>query len=267
MSSRGAAHALKRRELEGGPEPGPAQAEEKEGREDRKKRQIEAPRAGREQAGEAFNAEGHGVPRCPLPRAIGSQKILEPTAAARGPSPVNVSNLALSLLPDAALVERASDDAEAFRALYERHARYVAGVVFRVLGNDGDVDDVVQETFLDAREILRTLEDPRALRGWLVTIAVRRVHRLLRKRRRRAALFFGFVAFAPKHSDPRDGQKVSDLYEALDSLPAELRVPWTLARIEQLTLPEVAAACEVSLATVKRHIAAAETRIQRRLST
>lgn len=167
---------------------------------------------------------------------------------------------------DGELVARAAgSDEEAFTVLYERHARYVAGVVYRILGSDAEVDDVVQETFLDARAGLGSLADARALRGWLVTIAVRRVHRLLRRRRRRTLLFFGLVETSPRSSDPRDRQPADDLYDVLDRLPPDLRVPWTLARVEELTLPEVAEACDVSLATVKRRIAEAEERIQRRL--
>ena len=48
-------------------------------------------------------------------------------------------------------------------------------------------------------------------------------------------------------------------------MPADLRIPWVLHRVERLSLPETAAACEVSLATVKRRIADAEARIERRL--
>ena len=179
-----------------------------------------------------------------------------------------LANLALPFHTetDAALVARASSDEHAFAALYGRHARYVAGVVYRILGNDADVDDLVQETFLDARAALKSLEDARALRAWLVTITVRRVHRHLKKRRRRALFFFGIAELSARSSDPRDREAVDDLYDALDTLPPDLRVPWSLARIEQLTLPEVAEACEVSLATVKRRIADADERIQRRLA-
>jgi len=153
----------------------------------------------------------------------------------------------------------------AFAALYERHARVVASVVYRLLGSDADVDDVVQETFLDAAAELGRIKNSEAVRSWLITVAVRRVHRLLRKRRRRAFLFSCFAELSARASDPRDRQVVDDLYEALDDLSPDLRVPWTLARIEELTLPEVARACEVSLATVKRRIALAEERLEKRL--
>ena len=53
--------------------------------------------------------------------------------------------------------------------------------------------------------------------------------------------------------------------DALERIPEDLRIPWVLHRVEQLSLPETAEACEISLATVKRRIAEAEERIQRRL--
>jgi RNA polymerase sigma-70 factor (ECF subfamily) len=152
-----------------------------------------------------------------------------------------------------------------FDALYAHHARYVAGVVHRLLGRDGEIDDIVQETFLDAFEGLARLEDPSAVRAWLVTVAVRRTRRFLARRRRRALFAFWVKDFAPHASDPRDRQPVDELYDVLERIPESLRIPWILHRVEQLSLPETAAACEVSLATVKRRIADAEERIARRL--
>jgi RNA polymerase sigma-70 factor (ECF subfamily) len=152
-----------------------------------------------------------------------------------------------------------------FEALYAKHSRYVAGVVHRLMGQDGEVDDIVQETFVDAIEGLERLRDPSAVRAWLVTVAVRRARRVLASRRRRMMFAFWTVDFAPRASDPRDRAPVDELYDALARVPADLRIPWVLHRVERLSLPETAAACEVSLATVKRRIADAEERIERRL--
>jgi len=177
-----------------------------------------------------------------------------------------VATLTLSpneALADADLALRARSDEAAFGALYERHAPYVARVAYRLLGGDADVDDVVQETFLDAANAIGDLCDPSAVRAWLVAIAVRRVHKVLAKRRRRA-LFSIFATEAI--AQPSDPRIADELYDALDRIPAELRVPWLLSRVEQLTLPETARACGVSLATVKRRIADAEARLKRRLA-
>jgi RNA polymerase sigma-70 factor (ECF subfamily) len=159
----------------------------------------------------------------------------------------------------------AATGANGFAALYAAHARYIAGVVHRILGGaDSEVDDLVQETFIDAIEGIGNLHEPLAARAWLVTVAVRHARRVLGRRRRRA--FFAFLAkdYAPRASDPRDRQPVDDLYDALERLPTDLRIPWVLHRIEQLNLPETATACEVSLATVKRRIAEAEQRLEGR---
>jgi RNA polymerase sigma-70 factor (ECF subfamily) len=168
-------------------------------------------------------------------------------------------------LPESDLVDRArAGDERAIRALYGRHARYVAGVVYRLMGNDAELDDIVQETFLDGLDALAALERPEALRAWLVTIAVRKAHKILARRRRRHVLHGLFRQFSAVSSDPRQGEPAFDLYEALEELPVDLRIPWTLSRVEQWTLPEVARACSVSLATVKRRISEAETRLARR---
>ena len=167
---------------------------------------------------------------------------------------------------DARLVERARrDDEAAFRVIYARHCHYIAGVVYRLRGDDAELDDIVQDTFVDATGGIASLEDPSSLRRWLVVVAVRKVKTLLARRRRRNWFRWALVQLSPAASDPGDRRQVDELYDALDRLPVKLRVPWVLSRIADESLPEVAAACDTSLATVKRRIAEAEERLKRRL--
>ena len=72
---------------------------------------------------------------------------------------------------DAALVGAAREgDRAAFGQLYERYARVVHGVLLsRVPPND--VEDLVQDVFLNAWRRLRTLRDDRAFGAWLAAIA------------------------------------------------------------------------------------------------
>ena len=62
-------------------------------------------------------------------------------------------------------------DALAFRDLYGRHSRYVAGVVYRLMGDDAELEDIVQDAFVRAAERLPSLREPAQLRAWLVTSA------------------------------------------------------------------------------------------------
>src|SRR4051812_39780074 len=69
-------------------------------------------------------------------------------------------------------------DARAFTAFYLRHARHVARVLYRVMGDDRDLDDVVQETFVHAARRAGAIRDPGAVSAWLIAVAVRRARRL-----------------------------------------------------------------------------------------
>ena len=158
-----------------------------------------------------------------------------------------------------------SDDDTAFAELYTRHAGYVARVVFRLMGNDAEVDDIVQDTFVAAADGIGAVNEPSSIRRWLVVIAVRRVRRTLARRRVRRWFGMQMAEMGPRASDPADRRLVDELYDALDRLPDEMRIPWVLARIEQQPLKDVAEACAVSLATVKRRISDADERLERKL--
>jgi RNA polymerase sigma-70 factor (ECF subfamily) len=167
---------------------------------------------------------------------------------------------------DGVLVERARrGDEQAFSEIYRRHARYLAGVAFRLTGDDTAVDDMVQETFIAAYRGLAKIRDPGQLRPWLVTIAVRRARRHIAKLSRRRKGRAEIARNAPRFGDARDLDQINELYEVLDRVPVKYQIPWVLNRVEGMTLPEVAEACGWSLATIKRRIAEAENRLKRKL--
>lgn len=182
--------------------------------------------------------------------------IVRPLRLAVAPGPVDDSGLVLRIQ---------GDDEAAFRELYLRHAAYVARVVYRLMGDDADVDDIVQDTFVDAADGIATVHEPGSIRRWLVVIAVRRVRRTLVRRRRRRWFGGQMAEMAPRASDPADRRLVDELYDALGRLPDEMRIPWVLARVEQQPLKDVAEACAVSLATVKRRLVEADDRLERKL--
>jgi len=154
-------------------------------------------------------------------------------------------------------------DEHAFTMLYRRYASHIAGVAYRLMPNDAELDDVVQETFTVAFRSIKDVRDPSRVKWWLVSITARCVSaRIARKQRWR---WFRPVieAAEPRVSDPRHLEGVHALYQSLAKLSAKLRVPWVLHRIEGHSLPVVAEICDTSLATVKRRISEAEERLSR----
>src|SRR5262245_9293589 len=87
---------------------------------------------------------------------------------------------------DAAFVARAqAGDREAFRVLVDRHGRSAFRLAFRVTGNEGDAEDVVQEGFLKAYSRLPAFESRARFGTWLYRIAASCAYDLLRARARR----------------------------------------------------------------------------------
>lgn len=176
---------------------------------------------------------------------------------------------------DADLVGRALlGDRTAEGLIYRRHARAIAGLAARLSGSRSDAEDIVQETFVRALEHLRDLRDPNALRPWLTRIAVTCAQRRLRRKK-----FLGwlgvsggeedlaFDALAAPDASPEVRAELARVASVLSRTPEAERVAWVLHRVEGETLESVAEACECSLATAKRRIAAVEARLEKHLCT
>jgi len=95
--------------------------------------------------------------------------------------------------PPLRLVEGATDEpAASLDEVYRKYGRYVAAVILRLDGRNAEVEDLVQDVFVEAARGIRRLREADAIRGWLATIAVRTVRRRLRLRR--AFRFLGLDA-------------------------------------------------------------------------
>ena len=153
----------------------------------------------------------------------------------------------------------------------QARARAVNGLALRLLGRDRDVDDVVQDSFASAFAALDRLADPQAFEAWLCGILVRTVSKLIRRRRLLARLGLGRAGTAidldtlVAPTVPQDDAlELRRLYALAERLPADVRIPLLLQRVEGLGLDDIARLTGTSLATVKRRVAAAERSLRER---
>jgi RNA polymerase sigma-70 factor, ECF subfamily len=171
---------------------------------------------------------------------------------------------------DAQLVKRAIEgDRWGREMLYRRHAAYLLAIAARLLGNRGDGEEVVQDTFVTAFEQLATLREPAALRGWLAQITVSLVRRRLRRGRLMRVLGLDrgaddatLAALAAPDTGADQRAELALVDRVLGTVNTNVRIAWMLRFVEGLELAEVASACGCSLATVKRRIAAAESAVR-----
>jgi len=157
-------------------------------------------------------------------------------------------------------------DPRNFDDVFRRYSPYVARVALRLLGNDGEVDDLVQDVFLEAHRGLSSLREAGALGGWLARICVRRATRRLRRRRLLALLSIETVAERDLPLDvsasPDQRAEVVRIYRRLDQMPVAERVAWLLRHVEGESLDDMVVLCGCSKSTVQRRLRSAEARLE-----
>ena len=186
---------------------------------------------------------------------LGAQTLVLPTAESIG---------------DAELVLRARQgDRWSRDVLYRRHARYLLAISIRLLASRSDGEEVVQDTFVVGFEQLGRLREPAAVRAWLARIAVSLVRRRLRRSRLLRALGMDrgsddatLAGLAAPELRPDQRAELALVDRLLTRMPADQRIAWMLRRVEGLPLAQVASTCGCSLATAKRRIAAADSRVE-----
>ena len=152
-----------------------------------------------------------------------------------------------------------------FDAVYARHIPYVRRVLQQLGVRSGDLDDVVQDTFVAVHRQLPAFEGRAALETWLHAICWRVAagyHRRARTRRK--------VAGATElHSDDSLGEQsvlpaVDRLLALLETVDTGERDLFALHEVGGLSIAELAELTGMARATVRRRIEGTRTQLGRR---
>lgn len=164
---------------------------------------------------------------------------------------------------EAQIQRAAAGDEAAYRLIVERYHGLVFRVIAEIVRDDQQAEDLAQECFMSAYRNLRTLEEPRAFKRWLTTIAK---HLALRARRVRVRALrvempgdkLEHVAFdSGVHRAADVSEQVAERIGATDaqgwlaSLPECYRSALSLRFLQNLSYQEIAAALGIKLGTVK----------------
>jgi RNA polymerase sigma-70 factor, ECF subfamily len=175
---------------------------------------------------------------------------------------------------DLELVERArSGDVDAFAELVRRYERRVGSVLARLLDDARDVEEGLQDTFVQAWRHLDRFRGESAVFTWLYRIAVNEA--LMRVRRKRVATteLDAAVEASLSHSsteaEPGDAIVDEDLHSFLTAklkeLPFDYRAPLVLRDVEGFSNHEVAEMLGLSLAATKSRVHRARMRVRAEL--
>jgi RNA polymerase sigma-70 factor, ECF subfamily len=181
---------------------------------------------------------------------------------------------AAAYVEDVLLVDRClTGEPAAARELFRRHHKRVHASLYRVLGTNRDMDDLLQEAFLQVFQSLKGWRAEASLATWVDRVSVRVAYRYLSQKKRRIQtdmlanddaagpdLATVEPGHGPRRQLARDG--VARLYAVLDELSPAARLAFTLHEIDGRSLAETAKLVGSSVTATKLRVWRARKRIE-----
>jgi RNA polymerase sigma-70 factor (ECF subfamily) len=179
--------------------------------------------------------------------------------------------------PDRSLVDAASaGDRDAFSALVLRYQVRIVNLARALTADDGEADDLAQETFIRAYKGIGRFRGESTFRTWLYRVALNVINSHLKSRAKRwhwwgrsldEREFDGETDRAAKLQSPstpidEDTARRQLIDRALTSLPAEMRTVVTLRDIHGFDYAEISAMLGIPMGTVESRIFRARQRLR-----
>lgn len=205
-----------------------------------------------------------------------SEYLLQPTQGL-GISLPNIATAHSTEQDDAQLVKASRDgNQDAFALLVQQHQRRVFNLVYRMLQNYEEANEVTQETFLAAWQGLPSFRGDARFSTWLYRIAYNCSLKQLEVHKRDRALQ---SAMETEHAlDDRsdvgeraqtemDAQECRALvHEQLSHLPPKYRSVLVLRHLQEMTYEEMAEILAMPIGTIKTHLFRARNLLKERLA-
>jgi RNA polymerase sigma-70 factor (ECF subfamily) len=132
-------------------------------------------------------------------------------------------------------------DERASMALFKQYITGMYNVAYRIVGNQFDAEDIVQDAFVKAFKNIGHLKEPKAFGAWLKQTVINEALSLIRKQKR----LKGFMEVMDDVPDSEAENQVADIpieavMAAVLKLPEGARIVFTLRVIEGYKFSEIA---------------------------
>lgn len=173
----------------------------------------------------------------------------------------SASPLTVTHTDEATLLARAAEgDRAAFQAIYERHRSDVARLVFRMVGRAADLEDVIQEVFIQVFRSLRDFRGQAKFSTWLhrVTVNVVLMHRRAQKSRPTytddSAVETTRTSELGPDEDADRRERMRAFARCLDRLAEKKRLVFVLHELEGVPAAEIAQIVGAPVLTVRTRL-------------
>ncbi len=184
-------------------------------------------------------------------------------------------------IPDIDLIRQAlAGDQQGYREILKRYRAPLYNLLFRMVHNKMEAEDLVQEAFIKAFGALATFNDEYAFSTWLFKIAINNCIDHFRKKRLKTFSL-------DKPIDARDGEirrelpdvtyqpentllskeKTQLIEQAIQNLPEKYRISIILRHTEEKSYEEISQILNIPLGTVKARIFRAREMLKKQLKS
>jgi RNA polymerase sigma-70 factor (ECF subfamily) len=140
----------------------------------------------------------------------------------------------------------------------------MSGMLYRILGPDPELSDILQDCFVRALSSIDQVRDPSALDSWVMGVTVMTAKTHLQRRVRRSWLKLSRSEELPEpvfeDTEPALREALRVTYRILAQLGVDERLIFVLRHNEQMTIAAIASHLSLSMSTVKRRLTRAEQR-------
>ena len=170
----------------------------------------------------------------------------------------------------------AKRNADAFEALYDRHAQIIYNLVLRIVGETSVAEELVQECFWLVWQKASDYRGAGAAAAWIYRIARNRGLDRLRQRHARPqtvaleleeapGAFGGYGQLPSLETTVEQSWEQQQVRQSLASIPEEQRVILELAYFEGMTQSEIADYLSLPIGTIKSRIRLGVEKLERLL--
>jgi len=155
-------------------------------------------------------------------------------------------------------------DQSGYRRLYLQYARAMYNTSLRILNNDSDAEDILQEAFIDAFRSLNSFEYRSTFGAWLKRIVINKSINLLKSRKHVIIPFDEqgeLISTEEQNDDEELDLKIEKIRDAIRQLPDGYRTVLSLYLVEGFDQEEIASIMGITHSTVRTQYMRAKQRL------
>lgn len=172
-------------------------------------------------------------------------------------------------------------DPQSFQLLVDDYSELVFNLSLSILQNRQEAEDATQEIFTIIYLSINSFKGDSKLSTWIYSIGTNKCRDILRRRNRKKRFAF-FVSTdhvlanqQTNHRDPymhpgielENQERASILFSAIDALPENQRIAFSLHKLEGIPYDEIANIMETSLSSVESLIFRAKQNLKKSLDS